>query len=153
MGQIFIECDGIRAAVSESLDGELSQVEAARVRTHLAGCSACRAYAAGIDHTARLVRDAPLEQLGFDVVLPNRRLALARRLQVAAAAAALVVTVGVSAVVGSVGGGSSVGASSATAVAGNAQPAKLRFTEQELRMLYRASSARGALRMHGRMTL
>jgi predicted anti-sigma-YlaC factor YlaD len=151
MGQTFIECDGIRAAVSEALDGELSQVDAARVKTHLAACSACRAYAGGIDGTARLIRNAPLERLGFEIVLPNRRLALARRLQVAAAAAALVVTVGLSAVVGSVGGGSSVGASSATA--DNGQPAKLRFTEQELRMLYRASSARGALRMHGRMTI
>jgi hypothetical protein len=55
-------------------------------------------------------------------------------------------------VVGSVGsgGGSSLSVSSASA---SAQPAKLRFTEQELRMLYRASSARDGLKLHGRMTM
>lgn len=152
MGQISTTCEQIRGAVSESLDGELAEIDHARLEAHLAHCAACRAYSADAAGTARLLREAPLEQLDFPIALPSRRLALARRLQVTAAAAALLVTVGLSAVVGSVGsgGGSGLSVSSASA---SAQPAKLRFTEQELRMLYRASSARDGLKLHGRMTM
>jgi predicted anti-sigma-YlaC factor YlaD len=151
MGQLPItECEQIRSAISESLDGELSQVEGARLGAHLAHCAACRAYSAQVARTARTLREARLETLDFPIALPSRRLAIARRLQVAAAAAALLVTVGLSAIAGSVGGGGS-GLSSASA--SSAQPAKLRFTEQELRMLYRASAAREGLKLHGRMTM
>jgi predicted anti-sigma-YlaC factor YlaD len=153
MGQLSTTtCEQIRGAISESLDGELAEIDHARLESHLAHCAACRAYSADAAGTARLLREAPLEQLDFPIALPSRRLALARRLQVSAAAAALLVTVGLSAVVGSVGsgGGSGLSVSSASA---SAQPAKLRFTEQELRMLYRASSARDGLKLHGRMTM
>jgi predicted anti-sigma-YlaC factor YlaD len=153
MGQLSTtNCEQIRGALSESLDGELAEIDHARLEAHLAHCAACRAYSADVAGTARLLREAPLEQLDFPIALPSRRLALARRLQVTAAAAALLVTVGLSAVVGSVGsgGGSGLSVSSASA---SAQPAKLRFTEQELRMLYRASSARDGLKLHGRMTM
>ena len=153
MGQIpTTECDQIRGVISESLDEELSQVEGARLGAHLARCAACRAYSAQVAHTAHLLREAPLETLDFPIALPSRRLAIARRLQVAAAAAALLVTVGLSAIVGSVGGGGS-GLSVSSASASSAQSAKLRFTEQELRMLYRASAAREGLKLHGRMTM
>jgi predicted anti-sigma-YlaC factor YlaD len=154
MGQLSTNCEQIRGAVSESLDGELAEIDHARLEAHLAHCAACRAYSADAAGTARLLREAPLEQLDFPIALPSRRLALARRLQVTAAAAALLVTVGLSAVVGSVGsdgGGSGLSVSSASA--SSAQPAKLHFTEQELRMLYRASSARDGLKLHGRMTM
>ena len=153
MGQLSTtNCEQIRGAISESLDGELAELDHVRLEAHLAHCAACRAYSADAAGTARLLRSAPLEQLEFPIALPSRRLALARRLQVTAAAAALLVTVGLSAVVGSVGSGGS-GLSVSSASASSAQPAKLRFTEQELRMLYRASSARDGLKMHGRMTM
>jgi predicted anti-sigma-YlaC factor YlaD len=153
MGQLpTSDCEQIRGAISESLDGELSQVESARLEAHLGHCAACRAYSADAAHTARLLRHAPLETLDFPITLPSRRLAMARRLQVAAAAAALVATVGLSAVVGSVGGGGS-SLSVGSASASRAQPTNLRFAEQELRMLYRASSARAGLNLHGRMTM
>lgn len=153
MGQLpTTDCEQIRGAISESLDGELSEVDSARLGSHLGRCAACRAYSADAARTARFLREAPLETLDFPIALPSRRLAMARRLQVAAAAAALAVTVGLSAVVGSIGGGgSSLSVSSASA--SSAQHAKLRFTEQELRMLYRASSARDGLNVHGRMTM
>lgn len=154
MGQLSTtNCEQIRGALSESLDGELAEIDHARLEAHLAHCAACRAYSADAAGTARLLREAPLEQLDFPIALPSRRLALARRLQVTAAAAALLVTVGLSAVVGSVGSGGGSGLSVSSASASSAQPAKLRFTEQELRMLYRASSARDGLKLHGRMTM
>ena len=153
MGQLSsTDCDRFRGYVSASLDGELSEVEGARLDAHLGLCAACRAYAVDVRRTARVLREAPLEDLDFPIVLPSRRLAVARRLQVAAAAAALVVTVGLSAVVGAVGGGGGSGPST-NAAASSAQPVKLRFTEDELKMLYEASSARDRLTVHARLAL
>ena len=40
------DCDRLREQVSASLDGELSQLESARLQTHLAGCASCRSFAA-----------------------------------------------------------------------------------------------------------
>ena len=99
MGQLpSNDCDRLREQVSASLDGELSQLESARLQAHLAGCAGCREFAATAGASSRLLQSAPLEELQFPVVLPSRRrLAAARKLQVAAAAAALTVTVGLSA--------------------------------------------------------
>jgi predicted anti-sigma-YlaC factor YlaD len=137
MGQIPLHtCDQVRELVSLSLDGELSELDGARMQSHLAVCSGCRTYAAGATEASRLLRETPLEELNVPIMLPGRRLAIARRLQVAAAAAALVVTVGLSAAVSTVSSPSrSQGRSTANA-------AKLRFPEQELRMLQRASQVR-----------
>jgi predicted anti-sigma-YlaC factor YlaD len=124
----------MREYVSASVDGELSEVEGAMVESHLARCTTCRAYAAETAETARMLRAAPLEELTFPIVLPGRRLAVARKLQVAAAAAAVAVAVGIGASVGTGHGpGQNPTASTASAVG-------FRWsTEAELRMLHRAS--------------
>jgi predicted anti-sigma-YlaC factor YlaD len=146
MGQISLHsCDRIRALYSASLDGELSELDAARVETHLASCSGCSTYAAAAASTSRLLRETPLEQPRFPIVVPGRRLAFARRFQVAAAAAAVAVTVGLSVAVGTITGPS---------VARSAQHAKpaanLRFPDQELRMLERNTAP---ARSHPRLAL
>ncbi|MDX6413668.1 MAG: putative zinc-finger, partial [Gaiellaceae bacterium] len=83
MGQFpSTDCDWVRASASAAFDGELSEVEALRLDTHLASCSDCRAFAGGVAQTTRMLQDAPLEQLGFAIVLPSRRLAFAHKLQV-----------------------------------------------------------------------
>ena len=139
MGQISLHsCDGIRELYSASLDGELSELEAMRLEAHLATCTSCSAHAAGAATASRLVRQAPLEQPSFPIVVPGRRLAVARKLQVVAAAAAVTVTVGLSVAVGTISGPSAHSSSHRAA----AQSAKLRFPDQELRMLQRASQAR-----------
>lgn len=136
MGQISLHmCDPVRELVSASLDGELSELEAARVAAHVASCASCAAYASSSGRASQLLRETPLEQLTVPIVLPGHRLAVARKLQVAAAAAALVATVGLSAVVGSMSSSRSFTPSSAKA-------SKLRFPEQELRMLEQASEVR-----------
>jgi anti-sigma factor RsiW len=148
MGQISLQtCDRVRELVSASLDGELSELEDVRLQAHLAVCGGCRTYAAGATEAARLLRDAPLEQLNVPILLPGRRLAVARKLQVAAAAAALVATVGLSAAVGTLTSPSRHHARSSV------QAAKLRFPEQELRMLERASQARSNRVNHSRIAL
>jgi predicted anti-sigma-YlaC factor YlaD len=130
------DCGLIRGHISAALDGELSEVDSARLEAHLGFCPECGAYSAGAGTTARLLRATPLEELGFPIALPNRRLAMARRLQVAVAAAALVATVGLSTVLGTVG----TGVSTRVAASG-AQAGKLRSTEDELKLLS-ASTAR-----------
>ena len=145
MGQISLHtCDRIRELVSASIDGELAELDAARVETHLAGCGSCRAYAAAARETSGLLRAAPLEALGVPIVLPSRRLAVARRLQVAAAAAALVVTVGLSAAL------ATMSSSPRSHVRSSTASKKLRFPEQELRMLEQASEARSNRVIHSR---
>ena len=144
MGQISLhDCDQIRELCSASVDGELSELDDARVQSHLAVCPGCREFAASAAQTSRLVRETPLDDLNIRIVMPSRRLAIARRLQVAAAAAAFVVTVGLTAVV------TTMGTSSSPARPSKAQPqsANLRFPEQELRLLERTSRPRSHTRL------
>jgi predicted anti-sigma-YlaC factor YlaD len=143
MGQMTLHtCDRVRELVSASLDGELTELEGARVQAHLASCTGCRTYAAGAAEASRLLRETPLEELGLPIVLPGRRLAVARKLQVAAAAAAFVVTVGLSAAV------ATISSSPRSNTRSSASASKLRFPEQELRMLERASEARSNRVVH-----
>jgi predicted anti-sigma-YlaC factor YlaD len=137
MGQISLDtCDRMRELFSASLDGELAELDSLRLQGHLATCGGCRAYASAAEAAARLVRETPLEQLTVPIVIPGRRYAVARKLQVAAAAAAVTATVGLSVAVGTISGPSSARAPHAT------PSATLRFPDQELRMLQRASQAR-----------
>jgi putative zinc finger protein len=145
MGQISPEsCDRVRELFSTSLDGELTELDEARLQMHLASCAGCRTYADSAAAAARLVRMTPLEEPSFQIVVPGRRLAVARRLQGLAAAAAIVVTVGLSGAVGSVSGPGGTHARRAN-VSEN-----MRFPEQELHMLQRASEIRQAARAGNR---
>ncbi len=148
MGQLpSNDCDRLREQVSASLDGELSQLESARLHAHLARCASCRSFAAAAGAASQLLQSTPLEELQFPVALPSRRrVAAARKLQVAAAAAALTVTVGLSAALGTLNSGSRGHASVRAA-----HNTKLRFPEQELKMLHQASQARSNLVIHSRI--
>jgi predicted anti-sigma-YlaC factor YlaD len=143
MGQISLQtCDRIRELCSAAVDGELSELDDARVQAHLATCAPCAAFAATAAGTSRLVRTTPLEELQIPIVLPGRRIAVARKLQVVAAAAAVTMTVGLSAAVGTLGNAPSVRHSPTAR-----QSVKLRFPDQELKMLERASQARTHTRL------
>jgi anti-sigma factor RsiW len=87
-------CDRARAQVSALLDGELSELEEADLRLHLDGCAACHTYHAGSAAISRSLRAAPLEQLDFPIVMPNRRYVATRWLQASSAAAAVLVAIG-----------------------------------------------------------
>ena len=134
------------------MDGELSQAEAAGVEAHLVSCESCRSYAAGFGETARLLRSAPLEELGFTIALPARRYALAHKVQVGAAAAAIAATVGLSALVGTLGS-ARTSSSDAQALAGTSEPIALRNAEAELRMLHRATVPRSKPAFRARLAL
>jgi predicted anti-sigma-YlaC factor YlaD len=143
MGQISLDtCDRMRELHSASLDGELSELDDARLQAHLAACAGCSAYAGAAESASQLLRHTPLEEPSFPVVVPGRRLGVARKLQAGAAAAAVALTVGLSVAVGTISGPSSAHSSHRSA-----QSAKLRFPDQELRMLERASQARSHPRL------
>src|SRR5262245_27809526 len=151
MGQLHsIDCEQVRGHISAGLDGELSEVEQARVDAHVGSCAGCSTFAGGVRETATLLRAAPLENLDFAIVLPSRRLAIARRIPVAAAAATLAAAVALGALVGGLGSSqSSLQAARST----SAESASLRFPENELRMLQQASTARASRSVHARQML
>lgn len=154
MGQIssILDCQRVRESVSASVDDELSQAEAAGVEAHLVSCESCRLYAAGFGETASLLRSAPLEELGFTIALPARRYALAHKVQVGAAAAAIAATVGLSALVGTLGSTRTT-SSDAQALAATSEPIALRNPEAELKMLQRATEPRSKPAFRARQAL
>jgi predicted anti-sigma-YlaC factor YlaD len=85
------ECMLARESASARLDGELSELESARLDAHLRGCAECRAYDAEIGAIAARLRAAELERPEQPLVLPRRRRLAGARMQVAVAAAAVVV--------------------------------------------------------------
>ena len=146
-------CDRARAQVSALLDGELSELEEADLRQHLDGCAACHTYHAGAESISGSLRAAPLEELDFPIVVPNRRYVATRWIQAASAAAMVLVAIGLGSSQGilaghggldSAGGSSSQG-SSATSLAYLQSP----DYEQRLLNSLRAPHRRG-LPHHGR---
>jgi anti-sigma factor RsiW len=83
-------------ALSALLDGELSPVEEAEVRAHLADCDACRAELAATERMRSLVRALPSLDLPPIVVERARWVGRARRPSRLAAAAAAVAAVAAS---------------------------------------------------------
>ena len=82
------DCLQAREAASARLDGELSELEAARLAAHLRDCAACSVYALELSAITESLRGAELEQPQLDLTLPRRR--ALPSIRVAAAAAAVV---------------------------------------------------------------
>jgi anti-sigma factor RsiW len=101
----FLECERMREAVSAQLDGELSELEAIRLRTHLEACESCREFEASANFSTTALRSAPLEPLTRPIALPSRRRISFR---VPAAAAAAVVMVAAGGVFASLHGGAAI---------------------------------------------
>jgi anti-sigma factor RsiW len=102
MQQLNLQCGRTRELVSLALDGELSELESARLESHLAGCPSCRELQVELTGLTAALRAAPLEPLSRPVSLPQRIRWSLRPLQVGAAAAAVAVAAGLAGVVGTV---------------------------------------------------
>jgi hypothetical protein len=90
------QCERARECASLRLDDELSEFEQALVHAHLARCEPCRAFADELEATTNHIRSTPLERLEQPVALPSRRRLVPRRpVEVAAAAALMLTTLGV----------------------------------------------------------
>jgi predicted anti-sigma-YlaC factor YlaD len=94
-------CVRAREHISLRLDSELSEFERALLGAHLARCGACRRFESDVRAVTERLRAEPLEPLSRPVVVAPRRrsIAVARTLQGAAAAAA-VLAVGFGAMLG-----------------------------------------------------
>jgi anti-sigma factor RsiW len=90
------QCERARECASLRLDGELSEFEQALVVAHLARCEPCRSFASELEAVTEHVRTTPLARLDQPIALPSRRRLLTRRpVEVAAAAALMLTTLGV----------------------------------------------------------
>jgi anti-sigma factor RsiW len=130
-------CDRAAAQISLRLDGELSSFEEAKLRAHLAGCPACRAYERDTATFTGLVRRSPLESFDLPIVMPRRQRLALRPLQVGAAAAMLAV-VAAGGVFGLGRSGDlphSLGVTGASQQAGVQRPAYLDSASYELRLI------------------
>ena len=96
----FHACDSAREQLSLQLDHELPELDRARLDTHLEQCAECRSFGAEIGALTTTLRGWPLEEARFTISIPRRRLVSVRALQAGAAAAAVALVAGLSAVGG-----------------------------------------------------
>ena len=90
------QCERARECASLRLDSELSEFEQALLVAHLARCEPCRSFAHELETVTDHMRTTPLARLDRPIALPSRRRLLARRpVEVAAAAALMLTTLGV----------------------------------------------------------
>jgi predicted anti-sigma-YlaC factor YlaD len=84
------DCAQAREAASARLDGELAELDAARLDAHLDACNDCRALAAGLEAAATLMRGAATEAPARSLILlPRRSAPRSLHLRTAVAAAAI----------------------------------------------------------------
>lgn len=84
------DCARAREGASARLDGELGQLDEARLDAHLALCAECREFAAAISTAAERIRQTPLETAPAGVFVLHRRSFVRPRVATAAAATLLV---------------------------------------------------------------
>jgi predicted anti-sigma-YlaC factor YlaD len=131
-------CDRARQWASLRLDAELSELESALLDAHLARCGSCNTFAREADGIGLALRAVAMERLEEPLVVPvARRAPRLRALQVAIAAALVLVA----AVLGSVLGVASHSRSSSTAAAAERHTAMVASgdTADNLRKLRRAA--------------
>jgi anti-sigma factor RsiW len=90
-------CARVREQVSLELDGELSQLEARMLETHLDRCPRCAAYAADVRDFTDRMRTAPRALMQRPVVVRRPRRLTAVRLQIGAAAGLALAALGLGA--------------------------------------------------------
>jgi predicted anti-sigma-YlaC factor YlaD len=100
-----ILCERTREWAVLRLDGEFSESETSLMHAHLERCDSCRRFAGEVAAITAELRSAALEPLPTPVALPARRSRLPlHRLQMAAAAALVLVAAGAGSLYGSLRG-------------------------------------------------
>lgn len=93
-------CHRTRQHVSLRLDSELSELEEAFVTAHLARCAACRSFANDLEILTEALRFAPLAEPPVQFQLPHRPASITVTHAGTAAAAAILLAVAISGIVG-----------------------------------------------------
>jgi hypothetical protein len=88
------QCARIGELLSLELDGELSELESARLESHLVHCAHCASLKSELAGLTLALRSAPLERLARPIALPRRTRLSLRPLQIGAAAATVAVAAG-----------------------------------------------------------
>jgi anti-sigma factor RsiW len=133
-------CEHARAQISARVDGELTELEDAELRRHLAECGSCRAYDAEVSGLSRMLRTAELDAPEFPIFVPRTR-RIAPRIQVGAAAAVVLATVAFAALSGALSGRDIASPVHFLNAAG-ARPAYLDSSSYEQRLIREARDAR-----------
>jgi predicted anti-sigma-YlaC factor YlaD len=134
-------CERARGQVSAHADGELSQLETAELRRHLAGCASCREYEAQVGAVSSVLRSAELEQPDFAIFVPRRRQLTRMRLQVGVAAAAMLALVAGASLRGGLAG-HELTSTAGLVQASSSRPAYFDSTTYEQRLIEQARDAR-----------
>jgi predicted anti-sigma-YlaC factor YlaD len=100
MREVVQECRSTGELVSLELDGELSELDGARLEAHLAACASCRALRSELGGMTSALRAAPLEPMSRPIALPHKVRVFVRPLQVGAAAAVVAVVAGLAGMLG-----------------------------------------------------
>ena len=56
------DCEDVRMTASDYVDGEMEETQVERMRAHLGGCAACRAFVDTLVETIRLLRTMNREE-------------------------------------------------------------------------------------------
>lgn len=99
------DCARARESASARFDGELGELDAARLDAHLNSCSECQSFADGIAKTGGLLRAAPLHRPAAAMFTPMHQGRRIGALPAAAAAALVIAVAGSSFAVGGILGG------------------------------------------------
>ena len=134
------ECLRARESVSARLDGELSELGAARLAAHLRTCADCRGYAAELEQLTGLLRAAPLAVPEVEIALPARRRIAS--LQIAAVAAGSSFALG-----RALGTGGSSTATSAAVTGADIAGVRADSTQQHILAMVRHLEPHGSLRI------
>jgi anti-sigma factor RsiW len=130
-------CERARAQLSARADGELSQLENVELRRHLATCASCQEYEAQIGAVSHALRTAELAEPDFPIFIPRRRQVALMRLQVGAAAAAVLALVAGA----SLRGGLGTETAGLVNASQSARPAYLDSANYEQRLIEQARAA------------
>lgn len=105
MGRVFSECERARIWASLAADGELSELERSSLGAHEARCPDCARYHRALTIATRLLRESAPEQPRVALFEPARRRSVYGRLQLAAAAAAVVAALAAGSLAGALSSG------------------------------------------------
>jgi hypothetical protein len=125
-----VQCERTRGWASLAVDGELSDFERVLMEAHLESCAECAVFSVEVRSVAEALRSAALEPLPALVVVPMRRRAQGRLLQVAAVAAVVLGSIGLAGLV-------SGGASTQKPPRANVKPSLLAMSDEDSDRLLR----------------
>lgn len=137
------DCMRARESASARVDGELDELEAARLDAHLRVCEECRAFAGESESLALRLRGAALEVPPAALFVPRARARVRMPLVAAVAAVVVAAVTGTSALVGDLAGRHV----ETRTLAGTTSPATPAYSASTLLSMLREDQPDGPIRL------